>query len=334
MKSTVWRMDQSARFLTLWAATLLTLLLLTGVSRAAYQGGYPYKIGATVGMVGDIARVVAGVKGDVTFIIGAGVDPHVYNPTRSDVALLLRSDIIFYAGLLLEGQMADVLAKIGRKRPVYAVTELLQSDYLIHDPSTGHSDPHVWMDASGWMKAVEVVAGALAAFDPAHSDLYRANAAAYLEKLKALDDYARQAMASIPEKQRVLVTAHDAFGYMGRAYDIEVMGIQGLSTESEAGLKDINRIVDELVRRQIPAVFVESSVSDKNVKALIEGAASRGHAVKIGGELFSDAMGPSGSYEGTYIGMIDHNVTVITRALGGEAPAAGMQGKLRHTDSF
>lgn len=332
MTSTARRINLESRLLILLAAALLAFGMLTGVSQAAYQGRYPYKIGATVGMVGDIAQAVAGEKGDVTFVIGAGVDPHVYNPTRSDVATLLRSDIIFYAGLLLEGQMADVLAKIGRKRPVHAVTELLQSDYLIHDPATGHSDPHVWMDVAGWIKAVAVVADALAEFDPVNRPLYRANASVYLEKLKALSDYARQAMASIPEKQRVLVTAHDAFGYLGRAYKIEVMGIQGLSTESEAGLKDINRIVDELVRRQIPAVFVESSVSDKNVKALIEGAASRGHTVKIGGELYSDAMGPSGTYEGSYIGMIDHNVTVITRALGGEAPAAGMQGKLRHNE--
>ncbi len=310
--------------------TLLALWLLTGNSQAAYNGSYPYKIGATVGMVGDIAKAVAGDRGEVTFVIGAGVDPHVYNPTRSDVATLLRSDIIFYAGLLLEGQMADVLVKVSRKRPVYAVTELLEPEYLIHDPQSGHSDPHVWMDVRGWMKAVEVVTAALAEFDPANTEAYRANAAAYLKQLKALDDYARRAMASIPETQRVLVTAHDAFGYMGRAYQIEVMGIQGLSTESEAGLKDINRIVDELVRRRIPAVFVESSVSDKNVRALIEGAASRGHTVKIGGELFSDAMGPSGTYEGSYIGMIDHNVTVIARALGGEAPPAGMQDRLAH----
>jgi manganese/zinc/iron transport system substrate-binding protein len=126
----------------------------------------------------------------------------------------------------------------------------------------------------------------------------------------------------------VLVTAHDAFNYMSRAYDIEVLGIQGISTESEAGIKDINRIVDVLVTRRIPAVFVESSVSDKNVKALIEGAASRGHQVRIGGELFSDAMGPPGSYEGTYIGMIDHNITIITRALSGTVPERGMQDKL------
>ncbi len=332
MKATTRRMEHPGWFLTLIAVTMLVFWMLSGVARGAYKGGYPYKIGATVGMVGAIAQAVAGDKGDVTFVIGAGVDPHVYNPTRSDVATLLRSDIIFYAGLLLEGQMADVLVKVSRKRPVYAVTELLKPEYLIHDPESGHSDPHVWMDVSGWMKAVEVVADALAAFDPANAAAYRANAAAYLKQLKRLDDYARQAMASIPEEQRVLVTAHDAFGYMGRAYNIEVMGIQGLSTESEAGLKDINRIVDELVRRKIPAVFVESSVSDKNVRALIEGTASRGHKVKIGGELFSDAMGPSGTYEGTYIGMIDHNVTVIVRALGGQAPPAGMQTKLSHQE--
>lgn len=317
--------------MTLFVLTLLVLGPVASPVQGAYQGGYPYRIGATVGMVGDIAKAVAGDKGEVTFVIGAGVDPHVYNPTRSDVAMLLRSDIIFYAGLLLEGQMADVLSKIARKRPVHAVTELIPDAYLLHDPATGHSDPHVWMDVGGWMQAVDVVAEALAAFDPPNGDFYRANAASYLKKMKALDDYARQAMASIPQAQRVLVTAHDAFGYMGRAYGLEVMGIQGLSTESEAGLKDINRIVDELVRRKIPAVFVESSVSDKNVRALIEGAASRGHTVKIGGELFSDAMGPAGTYEGSYIGMIDHNVTAITRALGGEAPAAGMQGRLSHS---
>jgi manganese/zinc/iron transport system substrate-binding protein len=309
-------------------AALLVLISAIGPASAAYNGDYPYRIGATVGMVGDIAKAVAKDKGEVTFIIGAGVDPHVYNPTRSDVATLQRSDIIFYGGLLLEGQLTDVLVKVSRKRPVYAVTELLQADYLIHDAEAGHNDPHVWMDVRGWIKAVQVVVDALTDFDPGNASAYRANADAYIAQMEKLDAYARQSIASIPEKRRVLVTAHDAFNYMGRAYGIEVMGIQGLSTESEAGLKDINRIVDELVDRGIPAVFVETSVSDKNVKALIEGARSRGHKVTIGGELFSDAMGPAGTYEGTYIGMIDHNVTVIARALGGQAPAAGMQGRL------
>lgn len=224
--------------------------------------------------------------------------------------------------------MTDILVKVSRKRPVYAVTERLQQEYLIHDNTTDHHDPHVWMDVSGWIKAVAVVADAMVAFDPVHADAYRQNAAAYQVRLHRLDDYAKKVIASIPDNQRVLVTAHDAFNYLGRAYGIEVMGIQGLSTESEAGLKDINRLVSLLVDRRIPAVFVETSVSDKNVKALIEGAAARGHQVVIGGELFSDAMGAAGTYEGTYEGMIDHNVTVVTRALGGNAPATGMQGKL------
>ena len=295
---------------------------------ATFQKSYPMKVGTTVGMVADIVKEVAGDKAEVKNIIGSGIDPHVYNPTRGDVAILLKSDIIFYAGLLLEGQMSDVLVKVSRKRPVYAVTELLKKDYLIHDNQTNHHDPHVWMDVQGWMKAVDVVADALTAFDPPNKDFYIKNAQQYRERLRQLDDYARQAIASIPDEQRVLVTAHDAFNYMSRAYGIEVLGIQGISTESEAGIKDINRIVDVLVTRRIPAVFVESSVSDKNVKALIEGAASRGHQVRIGGELFSDAMGPPGSYEGTYIGMIDHNITIITSALSGTVPKRGMQDKL------
>ncbi|MGF1451019.1 MAG: metal ABC transporter solute-binding protein, Zn/Mn family, partial [Opitutales bacterium] len=164
--------------------------------------------------------------------------------------------------------------------------------------------------------------------DPEHGDGYLERAVAFEEKLDALDAYAERVLGTIPKAQRILVTAHDAFGYLGRAYDLEVRGIQGLSTESEAGLRDIEELVDLLVERKIPAVFVETSVSDRNVKALLEGAADRGHEVRIGGELFSDAMGPAGTYEGTYIGMIDHNVTTIARALGGSAPVGGMQRKL------
>jgi len=317
------------------AASLLTVLfaavLLIGSmpeALAAYKGKYPFKVGATVGMIADIVKEVAGDRAKVTGIIGTGVDPHLFNPTRSDVAVLLRSDIIFYNGLLLEGQMSDILVKVARKRPVFAVTEELKESYLIQDTATNHFDPHVWMDVQGWMKAVAVVRDALASFDPANADHYVKNSQAYIGQLEKLDDYARTVIASIPEKQRVMITAHDAFSYLGRAYGIEVMGIQGLSTESEAGLKDINRIVSQLVERRIPAVFVETSVSDKNVKALIEGANARGHRVVIGGALFSDAMGKTGTYEGTYIGMIDNNVTLIARALGGQAPERGMQGKL------
>ena len=184
------------------------------------------------------------------------------------------------------------------------------------------------MDVQGWMKAVDVVKEALSAYDPENKELYETNAAAYLEELALLDTYAKERFATIPEATRIMITAHDAFNYLGRAYGLEVIGIQGISTESEAGLGDLNKLIDLIVERKISAVFVETSVADKNVRALIEGAQSREHKVEIGGELFSDAMGPAGSYEGSYIGMIDHNVTTIVRALGGEAPAKGLNGKL------
>lgn len=326
---------------------VLLWILLAGCSPVAYhtletetseQKGpatYPYKAVATVGMIADVVRNVAGENAALTSLIGEGVDPHLYKPTRSDVVALNEADVVFYNGLMLEGKMADVLVRAARGgRPVYAVTEeiLDQGDYVMTDESD-HYDPHVWMDVQGWIRATEVVAKSLSEFDPKNAEAYQKNAAAYLAELRQLDEYARESIASITPSQRVLVTAHDAFSYMGRAYDLEVRGIQGLSTESEAGVKDIEALVTLLVAKKIPAVFVETSVADKNVKALVEGAQAQGHELKIGGALFSDAMGKSGTYEGTYIGMIDHNITTITRALGGEAQEKGMSGKLSGTIS-
>lgn len=295
-----------------------------------FAAGSPYKVTATTGMVGDIVRQVAGDFAAVENIMKEGVDPHLYKPKRGDVVALTEADVVFYSGLMLEGKMTDVLVRVARtNKHVYAVTEMLDVEGYVMTDKSGHFDPHVWMDVRGWMKAVEAVAGALGAYDPDHAAEYRANAAAYLKQLEALDAYARTSIQSIPEQQRVLVTAHDAFGYLGRACGLKVRGIQGISTESEAGVKDINDLVEFIVANRIKAVFVETSVADKNVRALVEGAAARGHQVRIGGKLFSDAMGPPGTYEGTYIGMIDHNVTTITRALGGEAPPRGLNGRLK-----
>jgi len=291
----------------------------------------PYTAIATTGMVADIVRQVVGERGEVIGLMGTGVDPHLYKPTRGDVGRVRQADVVFYTGLMLEGRMADTFVRVARAgKPVYPVTELIDESFLLEPPEfEGHWDPHVWMDVSAWSACVEAVAEALATeLDPARAEAYRERAAVYRSELEALEAYIEQVIGSIPENQRVLVTAHDAFNYFGRAYGIEVMGVQGLSTESEAGLDDINRLVDVIVERGVPAVFVESSVSDRNVRALVEGAAERGHEVRIGGELFSDAMGAAGTYEGTYIGMMDHNATTIARALGGEAPEGGMQGKL------
>jgi manganese/zinc/iron transport system substrate-binding protein len=282
-------------------------------------------------MVADIVRQVAGERAQVSGIIGEGVDPHLYKPTRNDVAALLDADVVFYSGLLLEGKMTDTLVRVASSgKPVFAVTQLIDEAELLQPPGMmGHHDPHVWMDPGRWIKAVEAVERSLSGYDPAGAAIYRANAERYLGEVRQLDEYVRQVAATIPESQRVLITAHDAFNYFGAAYGVDVRGIQGISTESEAGVDEINRLVDLIVSRRIGAVFVETSVPEKSVRALVEGAAQRGVEVRVGGSLFSDAMGPPGTYEGTYIGMIDHNATTIARALGGQAPPGGMKGSLR-----
>lgn len=300
-------------------------------SQRAAAPTVPFTAVVTTGMVGDIVHNIAGDRAKVHALMGAGVDPHLYRPTRDDVTALLNADIVFYNGLNLEGKMGDTFVKVARSgKPVFAVTELLSEGFLLSPPEfQGHDDPHVWMDPNGWMKAAEVVVAKLCEFDPDGAAGYKANGEKYLADLNRLDAYARERLATIPKDRRVLVTAHDAFNYFARAYGVEVMGIQGISTDSEAGLQRIESLVGTLVSRKLPAVFIETSVSDKNIRALAEGAKARGHDVRIGGELFSDAMGAAGTYEGTYLGMIDHNVTIIVRALGGEAPPRGMDGNLK-----
>ncbi|HBS29769.1 MAG TPA: manganese transporter [Phycisphaerales bacterium] len=281
-------------------------------------------------MIADIAREVAGERAEVVSLMGAGVDPHLYKPTRSDIATLMSADIVFYNGLLLEGKMTDSLVRAASAgRRVWAVSEGIEESFLLEPEAfAGHFDPHVWMDPIAWAKAVEVVRARLVEADPEGRSGYESRATAYLERLNELHAYAQRVLGSVPERQRVLVTAHDAFNYFGRRYGFEVVGIQGISTESEAGVADIEALVSLLVERKIGAVFVESTVSERNIRALIAGAAARGQTVAVGGELFSDAMGTPGSYEGTYIGMIDHNATVVARALGGVAPERGLSGRL------
>lgn len=312
---------------------VLFLLLLSAPLMGAWRGPGDkdrITIVATVGMIEDIARQVAGERAEVVGVIGPGIDPHLYKPTRGDVRRILDADVIFYNGLMLEGKMTDTLiraASAGRK--VFAVTELIDPEELLEpEGREGLYDPHVWMDPAAWMKAVAVVRDRLTECDPEHAEAYRANAERYVGELRKLDAYAVGVLSSVPENQRVLVTAHDAFNYFGRRFGYTVVGLQGLSTESEAGVRDIERLVDLIVTRKIEAVFVESTVSKRNISALVAGARARGQAVAIGGELFSDAMGPADTYRGTYIGMIDHNVTTIARALGGQAPEKGLNGKL------
>lgn len=306
-------------------AGLSAVPFLPGMARA--EDGLV--IVATTGMIADAARVVGGDRVRVQALMGPGLDPHAYRQTRSDISLLLGADLVLWHGLYLEAQMEDFLLELGESRTVVAVADGLPPDLLLgHDDYADRFDPHVWMDPDLWALVVDGLRDALIAADPAGEAVFTANAAAYQAEVVALGDYAGQVLSTVPEPARVLVTAHDAFRYFGAAWGYEVTGLQGISTESEAGVNRVGELVDLLVARQIGAVFVESSVPDRAIRALIEGAAAQGHAVTIGGELFSDAMGADGTYEGTWLGMIDHNVTTIARALGGEAPVGGRLGRL------
>lgn len=289
----------------------------------------PLNVVATTGMIADATRQIGGDAVVVKALMGPGVDPHSYRQTRSDIVAMTRADVTLWHGLYLEAQMEDFFHKLARQRQVFPVAEALPKEQLLaHADYENRYDPHVWMAPGLFNGVVTEIGRVLGQVRPEMADVFAANAQAYAARLGDLDVYARHTLEQVPPEQRVLLTAHDAFGYFGRAYDFEVIGIQGISTESEAGLHRVSALVDTIVTRGLSAVFVESSVSDRNMRALVEGAAARGHDVRVGGELFSDAMGQDGNYEGTYIGMIDHNVTTIARALGADVPAGGMSGQL------
>ena len=289
----------------------------------------PLKVVATTGMIADAVRQVGGDQVEVKGLMGPGVDPHAYRQTRSDIVAMTRADLVLWHGLYLEAQMEDFFEDLGRKQTVVAVAESIDKSKLrAHDDYADKYDPHIWMSPALWGEVVAEIQATLTAARPESADLFAANAEAHLAELQALAAYAEQSLTAVPEESRVLLTAHDAFGYFGAAYGYEVMGVQGISTQSEAGLNRIGELVDTLVDRQLTAVFVESSVSDRSMRALIEGAAAKGHEVSVGGELFSDAMGVDGTYEGTYVGMLDHNITVIAGALGADVPERGLNGKL------
>lgn len=294
---------------------LAALLLLP--AEHAFAAEKKIKITTTVTMVADLARNVGGDRVEVEALMGPGVDPHLYKAAASDVTKLQQADVIFYSGLLLEGKMQDIFSKLARsKRFVYPVTESIPLDRLLEPPEfAGHYDPHVWFDVPLWKLCIDIVAKGLIEFDPAGKEGYEKRAAATRARLDELHAWALKKAGELPAERRILVTSHDAYNYFGRAYGFQVVGLQGISTVSEAGLADVAKLTDFIKQKKIKAVFVESSVPHDTIERI-----SRDAGVKIGGELFSDAMGTRGQIEhgydlGTYEGMIKHNLTTIVEAL-------------------
>jgi manganese/zinc/iron transport system substrate-binding protein len=274
---------------------------------------------ATIGMIADAAARVGGERVVVRGLMGPGIDPHLYKASEGDVRRLFRAHLIFFNGLHLEAKMGEVLEHMSGEARTVPVAERVPRAQLLTPPEfAGAYDPHVWFDVSLWMLAVEAVRDALMEEDREHAGEYERRAAAYLAELEALDAHVRAQAERVPPRLRVLVTAHDAFNYFGRAYGFEVRGLQGISTASEAGTSDVQRLAEFIAERRIPAVFVESSIPRRTIEAVRAAVRARGFDVRIGGELYSDALGNPGSNAESYVGMVRHNVDTIVGALLGE----------------
>nr|WP_245757885.1 zinc ABC transporter substrate-binding protein [Alteribacillus iranensis] len=275
----------------------------------------PIQIVTTIAQIGEPLQVIGGDRVEVESLMGPSVDPHLYQATQSDISTFENADIIFYNGLGLEANMVDIFEEIGKSRPVLAIGETIEEENLLEDEE-GNVDPHIWFDLDLWMNALDAAVASLSEYAPEHADYFQENKAAYFAKLEEVKQDSTK-LAALPKNKRILVTAHDAFGYFGNMHDIQVIGLQGLSTDSEIGVSDINDTIAVIEKHKVPAIFIESSINDSSIQAVIEGAASKGLDVELGGELYSDAMGEEGTEEGTYIGMYRHNVNTIYEALSG-----------------
>jgi len=298
-------------------AGVVGLILLAGCGAVADDDGR-LRVVTTVGMITDVVERVGGDRVSVTGLMGPGVDPHLYKASAGDVRRLASADVIFYNGLHLEAAMAELLREMDGRIRTRAVTDRVPRDRLLTPPEwEGQYDPHVWSDVSLWIYAVETVTETLIDVDPEGEEEYRQNAEVLRRELEELDAWVREEVARVPEPLRLLVTAHDAFNYFGEAYGFQVEGLQGLSTVAEAGTGDVQRLARLIADREVPAIFVESSIPRRNIEAVRAAVRARGFQVEIGGTLFSDAMGDPGSPEGTYPGMVRHNVRTIVEALAG-----------------
>lgn len=291
-------------------------LVVLGCGQKAPEGSGKLRVLVTTGMIADAVSHIGGDRVEVEALMGPGVDPHLYKASAGDLQKLATAQLILYNGLHLEAKLAEVLEKMSSRSRVGGLAEAIPVDRrLASDPSGKTWDPHVWFDIELWTLVAAEAGRQLALADPAHAAEYQVRTAAYLEQLQAAHRQVGEILQQVPAASRILVTAHDAFHYFGRAYGFEVRGLQGISTVTEAGTRDLQDLADFIVAKKIKAIFIESSVPRKNVEALQAAVHSRGAALAIGGELFSDAMGPAGTDTGTYVGMVLHNASTIAGAL-------------------
>ncbi len=295
---------------------LLCLSLFIGCKNAKNDTGGKLNIVTTTTMITDLVKNIGQDSVSVQGLMGSGVDPHLYKASEGDVSKLTGADVVFYSGLHLEGKLVDVFEKMGRNSYTIALAESLDKNGLIgSEYFASNYDPHIWFNIEYWKQITTYLTEELSKLDPDNASFYEANKMEYLKKLDILENDVRQTIATLPEEKRVLVTAHDAFNYFGKEYGFEVVGLQGLSTATEAGVQDVQKLGQLIIDKQVKSIFVETSVPKRTIEALQQAVKSKGYDVQIGGTLFSDALGNAGTDEGTYIGMFRYNVNTIVGAL-------------------
>ena len=321
------RVIRNMRFLLL--SVLLVFCAACAESSGSVEREGTIKVVTTTGMIGDLVKNIAGNAVEVISLMGTGVDPHLYKASAGDVEKLSRADMIFYNGLHLEGKITDVLGQM-RKSGIFTVgvAEGIDKSLLVSpEEYEGYYDPHIWFDVTLWKKATKVVAEAFSLYDPENASVYRRNAESYLKELDLLQAYIQKKIAKLRPERKVLITAHDAFNYFGKGYGFEVMGLQGISTDSEASVADIMNLSKIIAEQKIPAVFVETSISPRYMRALKASVKARGFDVRIGGSLYSDSMGTPGTEESSYIGMFKSNVDTIVESLSRSIEVADSEAK-------
>ncbi|TLP82350.1 metal ABC transporter solute-binding protein, Zn/Mn family [Maribacter sp. ACAM166] len=299
--------------------TILLLLFLTlfaSCKKGNNTKDNKLNIVTTTSMITDLVKNIGGDSVNVKGLMGSGVDPHLYKASEGDVSKLSSADVVFYSGLHLEGKLVDVFEKMGRNINTIALAEALDKKGLIgSEYFASNYDPHIWFNIEYWKQMTNYLTIKLSKLNPDNAAFFEENKKTYLIKLNTLEEEVREIIATLPEEKRVLVTAHDAFNYFGKEYGFEVVGLQGLSTATEAGVQDVQNLAKLIIDKQVKAVFVESSVPKRTIEALQKAVQSKNYNVQIGGTLYSDALGNAGTEEGTYIGMFRYNVKTIVGAL-------------------
>jgi manganese/zinc/iron transport system substrate-binding protein len=290
---------------------ILLVILLGSLSFAKLN------VVCTTDILADTVRNIGGDRLNVSALMGSGIDPHSYRASIGDVRAIFDADLVVYVGIHLEGKMTELFAKFDKLGiQSIGVGDMLDAhELIVLEDEGGAHDPHIWFSIDIWQQCSTFLTEQLIEMDGENASFYRENLAHFITEMEHVDELAKEKVAEIPEKSRVMITAHDAFNYLGRAYGIEVRGLQGISTASEIAASDLIDLTNFIVEKNIPSVFVENSVPMRNIEALIEAVEARGYTLELGGELFADSMGSPGTQEGTYIGMFEHNINTIYNGL-------------------